>query len=124
MEARANRMASTTSYLVWRDLWRGFFGIESSWAPERQRAHLEAQLAAIDAGYVQRMPLLDVVLNVAIADSELTRSFDPELRKASLRSIAARLPGPPRAADAAASGPGGLPLDRSALPRLAGLPWA
>ena len=45
------------------------------------------ELAAIDPVLVQRAPLLDRVLGLAIPDTELTRSFDAELRKTSLEAL-------------------------------------
>jgi len=75
------------SYLAWRNLWRGFFGIVADRPPKEQLAHLQAQLVAIDPGLVQRMPLLDVVLNITIPQNELTQSLDAKLRKESLEAL-------------------------------------
>jgi class 3 adenylate cyclase/predicted ATPase len=78
---------AATPYLVWRDIWRGFFGVQPGWPPERQAQHLAAQLAAIDLRLAQRAPLLGVVLNVETPDNELTRSLDAQLRADLLKSL-------------------------------------
>jgi class 3 adenylate cyclase/tetratricopeptide (TPR) repeat protein len=78
---------SNTSYLVWQNIWRGFFGLEPSWSPAEQIQALERQLAQIDPALLPRLPLLGPALNLSIADTELTGSFDAKLRKASLESL-------------------------------------
>lgn len=78
---------STASYLVWQDLWRGIFAIEANWTVEQQIAALEEYLARVDPALLPRLPLLGTLLNVSIPDTELTRSFDPKLRKRSLEAL-------------------------------------
>ncbi len=78
---------ANTSYLVWQNIWRGFFGLNPSWSAAEQIQVLEQQLAAIDPALLPRLPLLGVALNLTIADTELTSSFDAKLRKASLESL-------------------------------------
>jgi len=78
---------TNVSYLVWRNVWRGFFGLDPAWEPERQLAHLDSALTAIDPDLVGRMPLLDVVLNITIPDNAVTQSLDARLRKESLEAL-------------------------------------
>jgi adenylate cyclase len=78
---------TNTSYLVWWSVWRAFFGIDSSWEDADQVAVLERELRLIDPALLARLPLLGAVLNLSIPDSELTRSFDAKLRKASLEAL-------------------------------------
>jgi adenylate cyclase len=78
---------TNTSYLVWQNIWRGFFGINPSWSLEEQISTLETQIRPIDPALLQRLPLLGAVLNIAIPDTELTRSLDAKLRKESLESL-------------------------------------
>ncbi len=77
---------TTVSYLPWRAIWHGLLGIESA-APEARIAGLEAELAAIDPGLERRLPLLDVVLNLAIPDNDLTAALEARLRKESLEDL-------------------------------------
>ena len=78
-----------TPYFVWREIWRRLLGIEEEDPRERQLATLEQRLSAIDPALVARAPLLSEVLGISIPDSDLTRSFDARLRKASLEDLLA-----------------------------------
>ena len=80
---------TTTSYLVWQNIWRGFFGLDSTWPLAEQVATLERQLSQIDPALLPRLPLLGVVLNLPIPDNALTTAFDAKLRKESLQSLLA-----------------------------------
>jgi len=78
---------TSTSYLVWQDIWRGFFELDPAWSAAEQIEALEQQLAEIDPALLQRLPLLGTVLNLPIPDNELTASFEAKLRKESLESL-------------------------------------
>jgi len=78
---------TNTGYLVWRNLMRGFFDLDSSLTLDEQRRLLEAELTEVDETLLGRMPLLGRVLNLPIPESEVTRSLDAKLRKASLESL-------------------------------------
>ena len=73
--------ATGLSYLVWRPIWRALLGTDA--------ATVEAALASIDEQLVPRLPLLGPVLDIDLADNDLTRTFEPKLRKASLESLLA-----------------------------------
>ncbi len=78
---------TNASYLVWHNIWRGFFSIDPTQAQTDIIQDLAAQLAQIDPGLEQRLPLLSAALNLTIPDNELTQSFDAKLRKASLEAL-------------------------------------
>lgn len=78
---------TSTSYLVWRNIWRGFFHLEPGWSAAEQIDSLERQISEIDTALLPRLPLLGAVLNLQIPDNELTSSFDAKLRKESLESL-------------------------------------
>jgi class 3 adenylate cyclase/tetratricopeptide (TPR) repeat protein len=78
---------TTSSYLVWREIWRTLLGVDERLPEADQVAALESALEAIEPGLSARAPLLDVVLGLTISDTELTRSFDSKLRKASLEAL-------------------------------------
>jgi predicted ATPase/class 3 adenylate cyclase len=80
---------TNTSYLVWQNIWRGFFGLDAAWPLAEQVAILEHQLAKIDQALLPRLPLLGAVLNLQIPDNELTGAFNAKLRKESLESLLA-----------------------------------
>jgi class 3 adenylate cyclase/tetratricopeptide (TPR) repeat protein len=91
---------TSAAYFVWASIWRTLFALEEDAPAEEQIATLEWTLGEIDPAFVPRAPLLGAVLGLPIPDTDLTRAFDPELRKASLenlladclRSLAARRP--------------------------------
>ncbi len=80
---------TSTGYFVWREVWRALFALREDEPDGEQIAALERVLCGIDPGFVARAPLLDAVLGLSIPDTELTGSFDPKLRKASLESLLA-----------------------------------
>jgi predicted ATPase/class 3 adenylate cyclase len=75
------------SYLVWQNIWRGFFDLDPDASLEAQTQALRTQLAQIDPLLVQRLPLLGAVLNLPLPDNDLTRSLDSKLRKTSLETL-------------------------------------
>ena len=81
---------TSTSYLAWREVWRGLFGVDDAADPGRQRNAIESVLRAIDPSLSPRAPLLEAVVGVPIPDTALTAAFDPKLRKASLEDLLAR----------------------------------
>jgi len=78
---------TTTSYLVWRSIWRGLLELGTALPIAEQRARLTAWVARRDGGRPQRAPLLAPVVNLPMPDSELTASLDPRLRDELLRSL-------------------------------------
>lgn len=80
----ASAIGGTTSYLAWHEIWRTLFGVPDDSDP---LPALERALSAAGPDLLPRLPLLGAVLGVAIADNELTASFDPKLRKLSLESL-------------------------------------
>lgn len=78
---------TNTSYLVWRGIWRGFFGLDAAGSLYEQIGTLEVQLKEIDPSLLPRLPLLGSVLNLPIPDNDLTRSLDAKLRKSSLEAL-------------------------------------
>ena len=80
---------TNTGYFVFREIWRRLLLLEDDDPEAAQVAHLQAQLARIDPALVARAPLLDAVLGLSIPDTDLTRSFDARLRKASLEDLLA-----------------------------------
>jgi adenylate cyclase len=78
---------TNTSYLVWRTIWRAFFGVDQAQSSETQIATLERELSQIDAALLARLPLLGAVLNLDIPDSELTAGLDAKLRRSSLEAL-------------------------------------
>ncbi|MCB0158982.1 MAG: AAA family ATPase, partial [Caldilineaceae bacterium] len=76
-----------SSYLAWQPIWRHLFAVPPDVEGDALAVHVQAKLAAVDPGLVRRAPLLAPVLNVALAENDLTRSLDARARKASLESL-------------------------------------
>ena len=81
---------ANANYGVWREIWRSLLGVDEQQPEDVQLAMLEHRLAEIDPTLVPRTPLLDLVLGLSIPDSELTRTLDPKLRKASFEALLAQ----------------------------------
>ena len=80
---------TNVGYFVWRNIWTTMFGLDGSQPAEAQVAALERELAAIDADFVPRAPLLQGLLDLPIPDNDLTSLFDAKLRKTSLEALLA-----------------------------------
>ena len=78
---------TTTPYVVWRGIYRALLGVDPTAAPEAQIELASAALWGIDANLLPRLPLLAPVLDLSIPDTDLTRSLDADLHKASRESL-------------------------------------
>ncbi len=87
VEGEAQSYGTETPFLIWQPIWRTLFAVDQVAAPEEQIAILNRQVRAIDPMMVARTPLLGPVLNLSLPDTELTRSFDPQIRNASLEAL-------------------------------------
>ncbi|HMQ34899.1 MAG TPA: tetratricopeptide repeat protein, partial [Chloroflexaceae bacterium] len=83
----AQSYGTNDSYLAWESIWQSFFGLDRARPHHEQVVALEAALLAIDPELLPRLPLLGPVVNLSLADNELTRSLDSRLRKLSLESL-------------------------------------
>lgn len=78
---------TTTSYLVWRNVLGGLFGLEPSETPEQQVRCVREWLEHMAPEVLPRLPLLGQALNLPVADNEWTAGMDARLRKASLEAL-------------------------------------
>jgi predicted ATPase/class 3 adenylate cyclase len=76
-----------TPYSLWQPLLRALIGIEDSDPAERQIALLETAIAAVNPAWLPRLPLLGPIVNLSIPDTDLTRTFDAQLRNASREAL-------------------------------------
>ena len=79
--------ASTTSYLVWRSVWRDLLGMDASLDVAEQQTRLVDRLTRHVSDAAQRAPLLAPVLNLPLPDSALTAPLDPKARDGLLRAL-------------------------------------
>lgn len=78
---------TTTSYLVWRSIWRDLLQVDASLPIAEQRAALVEAIAHHDGGSSDRAPLLAPVVNLPIPDSDLTAALDQQGREELLQSL-------------------------------------
>ncbi len=78
---------ASSSYLPWVEIWRGLLGLAPGADPDPDGEAVAAALGRIDERLVPRAPLLGAVLGIPIAENDLTRAFDPKLRKTSLEAL-------------------------------------
>ena len=78
---------TNTSYHLWYSIWRSFFKLDPGWSLDETTAALHERLVDVDQKLVQRLPLLGPVLNLPLADNDLTRSLDAKRRKTLLEGL-------------------------------------
>jgi adenylate cyclase len=83
----AQNFGQTTSYLVWRDVWRTLLDVDDDATEASVGRDLTRRLRAISGDHARRGPLLAAVVGIGMDDNELTRTFDAKLRKTSLESL-------------------------------------
>ncbi len=76
-----------SNYLVWHDVWRGFFDLDPRQPIQQQQRQIEERLGMVNPAVVAHAPLLGPVLNMALADNEATRSLDGQLRQNALHAL-------------------------------------
>ena len=77
------------SYVVWLPIWQRLFGLSGQSSPAKRIARVAEQLRRADPAMVPRVPLLAPLLALRIPDTDLTRSLDAKVRKASLEAMLA-----------------------------------
>jgi predicted ATPase/class 3 adenylate cyclase len=78
---------TSTSYLVWRSIWRDLLELDTAAPLPVQQAHVTTQVARHTPGGAAQAPLLAPILNLPMPDSELTASLDPHERDELLRVL-------------------------------------
>lgn len=78
---------STTSYSVWRDVWRGFFDLDATSSVDRQNDQLNRVVARLGDDLVERIPLLAPVLDIRIPSTEVVDALDFDSRSESLKAF-------------------------------------
>ncbi|HEX5994245.1 MAG TPA: AAA family ATPase, partial [Jiangellales bacterium] len=76
---------TSTSYLVWRSIWRELLDLDPALPIPAQRAALTSRISRYD-GSGQRAPVLAPVVNLPMPDTDLTAQLDPAGRDELLRS--------------------------------------
>ncbi|MEZ4767383.1 MAG: tetratricopeptide repeat protein [Caldilineales bacterium] len=83
----AQSFGTRTPFLAWQGVWRGLLGIDAESPPDDQIAQAEAALRRLDPRTLPRLPLLGSVLNLPLADNDLTGSLSAKLRKTARENL-------------------------------------
>ena len=76
-----------TPYRAWRDIFTSYFDLDEARGLAEQQRWVQANVRAMAPDLVERIPLLNDVLNLGLAENELTGSLDTNLRHDSLVSL-------------------------------------
>jgi predicted ATPase/class 3 adenylate cyclase len=76
-----------TPYRAWRDIFISYFLLEDVTDPVERQTRVEAHVTDVDPDLIERLPLLNDVLNLAFPENALTASLDTQLRHDSLISL-------------------------------------
>jgi adenylate cyclase len=76
-----------TPYRAWREIFTAYFGLDDLADPDQRRACVRAHVTEIVPDLIERLPLLNDVLNLGLPDTGLTRTLDPALRSQSLSDL-------------------------------------
>ena len=85
----ATPLATQASYAGWRGVWSDLLGLDEESSP----TDVSDAVQRLDPRLVGRAPLLGPVLGLTLPDTDLTATFDGELRKTSLEDLLGRLLG-------------------------------
>jgi class 3 adenylate cyclase/tetratricopeptide (TPR) repeat protein len=89
-QGEAQPFGTRTSYFAWTPVWSALLGVPDD-DPEARFAAVQAAVAAVAPELTPRVPLLGPLVGADFPDSDLTRTFDAKLRKASLESLVSDL---------------------------------
>ncbi|NJM08432.1 tetratricopeptide repeat protein [Candidatus Gracilibacteria bacterium] len=78
-----------TPYLAWREIFASYFDLEllANASQEAQRQQVLTRLDEIAPQFIERAALLNDLLNLGIAETDLTANLEPRLRQASLNAM-------------------------------------
>jgi predicted ATPase/class 3 adenylate cyclase len=76
-----------TPYRAWRDIFVSYFDLDEVDDPTERQRQVQAHVRDVAPSLVERIPLLNDVLNLGLPETELTRSLDTHLRHESLVSL-------------------------------------
>jgi len=76
-----------TPYRAWRDIFTSYFDLDEARSLAERQRWVQVNVRAVAPDLVERIPLLNDVLNLGLAENELTGSLDTHLRHESLVSL-------------------------------------
>jgi predicted ATPase len=79
------------SYCAWRNIFTSYFGLEDVSGLAERQARVRAHIAETADDLIERLPLLNEVLNLGLPDTDLTRSLDTVQRSEHLAALLVEL---------------------------------
>ena len=76
-----------TPYRAWRDIFTTFFDLEEMGSAASRRERVRAHVQDVIPEFVERLPLLNDILNLGFEENAMTRALDTHLRHESLVSF-------------------------------------
>jgi len=76
-----------TPYRAWRDIFISYFDLDEVNDPAERQRRVQAHVRDVAPDLVERIPLLNDLLNLGLPENELTASLDTHLRHESLVSL-------------------------------------
>jgi len=76
-----------TPYRAWRDIFNSYFDLDDTDNLGERRRRVQTHVLDVAPDLVERLPLLDDVLNLGLPENKLTASLDTQLRHESLVSL-------------------------------------
>jgi adenylate cyclase len=76
-----------TPYLVWKQIWSSFFGLDPQQAPTVQINHLRQQVHRSAPERVEALPLLGRLLDLPLPENSFTQGLEPKNRQTALHAL-------------------------------------
>ncbi len=76
-----------TPYRAWRDIFASFFALDEIGDPLERQHRVRDLMQELAPRHIQRLPLLNDVLNLGLPDTPLTATLEPALRQESLQAF-------------------------------------
>lgn len=83
----ASSIEQSTPYRAWRPVVASLLDLDGAADTEERRAGVIEGIVDLDPAYRDRAPLLNDVLGLDLPETNLTRSYDPQLRREGLASL-------------------------------------
>ncbi len=78
---------TNTPYLVWKPIWQAFLGLDPEAPLRRQLRNLEGEIEERAPQRVEAIPVLSVLLDIPIEETDFTRTLEPKDRRNVLTAL-------------------------------------
>jgi tetratricopeptide (TPR) repeat protein len=78
---------TTSPYLVWGSIWRGFFDLNPEWPLQKQIRVLAGAVEDMVSARIEALPLLGPLFGLNLTENDFTKTLEPQLRKSALHAL-------------------------------------